>query len=73
MAENPSWKILFQERSGLVNCLELCTILHEMQAQEMIIMSWLLVFKLLEARFNLISYQLYVSVTIEISNIEERI
>ena len=50
----------------------MCTILYEMQAWEINTMSYLLVSELLEAGYNLISYQLYVSMTIKIPNIEQR-
>ena len=47
MAYNLSWKILFQENSGLAICLVWCTILYEMQASEINTMSCLSVSKLL--------------------------
>ena len=70
-ADNFSWK-MFHESSRLANCVTWCTILYEMQTREMNTMSGLPVSKLLEARYNLIIYQLYVFLILEIPNIEER-
>ena len=69
-ADTFSWK-MFRETSALANGVAWCTILYEVQAEEINTMSCLSVSNLLEARYNPISYELYVYLIIEIPNIEE--